>query len=107
MHTNKIRAGVIVLILCLSTSLFAQKNFFKDAEKAFNSHEYFTAIELYKKALSKAGKGKKAEVLFKTAECYRAINDMKQAETYYGKAIKAKYTDPIAVLYYADAKKIQ
>ncbi|MCC7301693.1 MAG: OmpA family protein [Bacteroidia bacterium] len=104
---KNIRAAAIVLFLSASVSLFAQKNFYRDAEKAFNSHEYFTAIELYKKALSKAGKAKKAEILFKTAECYRMINDMKQAETYYGKAIKAKYSDPIAILYYADAKKIQ
>jgi peptidoglycan-associated lipoprotein len=85
----------------------AQKNFFKDAEKAYNNGEYFAAIELYKKAYSKAPKKSKSEILFKTAECYRRINDYKQAETYYDKTIKAKYPDPIAILYLAEMKKMQ
>ncbi len=104
---KKIRTAAIILFISFTLPVLAQKNFYKDAEKAFDAHEYFTAIELYKKAIAKAKKGLKAEILFKTGECYRLINDMKQAETYYGKAIKAKYSDPIAILYYADAKKIQ
>jgi peptidoglycan-associated lipoprotein len=87
--------------------VFGQKNYYKDAEKAYMNHEYFTAIDLYKKAVTKAKKATKAEILFKTAECYRLINDQKQAESYYSKAIKAKYPDPVAHLYMANAKKAQ
>ena len=84
------RACLFVLVLLISVSAIAQKNFFKDAEKKFGSHEYYGAIDLYKAAYKKANKKQKPECLWKTAECYRSINDMKQAEIYYQKAIKAK-----------------
>ncbi len=98
---------MLVLVICVEAK--AQKNFLKDAEKAFSQNEYFKATELYKAAYPKAPKNKKAYILFKTAECYRSINDQRQAEIYYGKCIKAKYdqVDPDAQLYFADAKKIQ
>src|ERR1041385_8752156 len=96
-----------VMMIFSASNLMAQKNFFKDAEKAYGNNEYFAAIELYKKAYSKASKKNKAEILFKTAECYKNVNDAKQAETYYDKAIKAKYPDPLAKLYMADMKKMQ
>lgn len=98
----------IVLIGCIFLSLnsSAQKNFAKDADKAFENGDYFMAIENYKSAYSKSkDKQQKAEILFKTAECYRLIGENKQAETWYAKAIKAKYPDPKAVLHLADAKK--
>ncbi len=104
---TKIIAGLVV-ILIFSTNAMAQKNFSKDADKAFTNREYFNAIELYKKAYTKAKKKEeKALIIFRTAECYRLIGDAKQAEAWYIKAIKANYTDPKAKLYLADAKKTQ
>jgi len=95
-----------VLSLIFSVNASAQKNFSKDADKAFDQKEYFNAIELYKKAYSKAKKKEdKANIIFKTAECYRNIGDTKQQESWYAKAIKAKYADPKAILYLANAKK--
>ena len=94
------------VVLIFSTSMMAQKNFSKDADKAFTNKEYFNAIELYKKAYTKAKKKEeKALIIFRTAECYRLIGDAKQAEAWYIKAIKANYSDPKAKLYLADAKK--
>lgn len=98
----------VVIVSCISFSVnsYAQKNFAKDADKAFDNGDYFLAIENYKSAYSKSkDKQQKAEILFKTAECYRKIGENKQAETWYGKAIKAKYPDAKAVLYLANAKK--
>ena len=98
----------LAIILFFSTAAVAQKNFSKDADKAFDNQEYFNAIELYKKAFTKAKKKEdKAFIIFRTAESYRMINDNKQAEAWYTKAIKANYTDPKAILYLADAKKAQ
>jgi len=98
----------LAIIFCSALNVKAQKNFSADADKAFNNREYFNAIELYKKAYTKAKKKEeKATIIFKTAECYRMINDNKQAEAWYTKAIKAKYPDPNAILYLADAKKFQ
>lgn len=104
---TKLTAG-LAIILFFSTAAVAQKNFSKDADKAFDNKEYFNAIELYKKAYTKAKKKEdKALIIFRTAECYRLINDNKQAEAWYIKAIKANYTDAKAQLYLADAKKAQ
>ncbi|MFL5762311.1 MAG: OmpA family protein [Bacteroidia bacterium] len=100
--------AVLALSLLFSANAVAQKNFSKDADKAFDSKEYFNAIELYKKAYTKAKKKEdKAFIIFRTAECYRNIGDAKQAEAWYIKAVKANYTDPKAKLYLADAKKAQ
>jgi peptidoglycan-associated lipoprotein len=104
---TKLTAG-LAMILFFATTAVAQKNFSKDADKAFDNKEYFNAIELYKKAFTKAKKKEdKAFIIFRTAECYRMIADNKQAEAWYTKAIKANYTDPKALLYLADAKKAQ
>lgn len=106
MKNLKTLALTMALALAFSTGAYAQKNFSKDADKAFDQKEYFNAIELYKKAYSKAKKKEdKALILFKTAECYRYIGDTKQQEAWYAKCIKAKYSDPKAILYLANAKK--
>jgi len=99
-------ATTLSIIFAFSLSTQAQKNYSKDADKAAASKEYFSAIELYKKALSKTNKKEdKALVQFKIANCFKQINDSKQAEAWYIKTIKAKHPDPLAVLYLADAKK--
>ena len=93
-------------ILMFQVGAIAQKNFFRDAEKAFKTRQYYVAIELYKKAYaSTSKKDEKAKVIFQIAECYRLFGDIKNAEVWYEKAIKINYPDPKAQLYLADAKK--
>ena len=102
------RATLILALISISINVSAQKNFTKEADKAYDNKEYYSAIELYKKAYTKVPgnkKAQKAEILFKTAQCYKMIGDLKNQEGYYSKAIKANYPDPIAILYLADAKK--
>ena len=100
-----------LLLLCLAAiqGSFAQRNFYREAEKKFAQKEFYSAIAPYKKAYEKAPKKLKPEILFRIAMCYRNINEPKQAETYFSKCIKAHYdqTDPEAVLFYADAMKMQ
>jgi len=104
---NKLSVGLAVALF-FSVNLSAQKNFSKDADKAFENKEYFNSIELYKKAYTKATKKEqKALIIYRTAECYKMIGDAKQAVAWYVKAIKANYSDPKAKLYLADAKKAQ
>jgi len=103
---RKIALAAFVLFISLNAS--AQKNYAKEADVAYDNREFYTAIELYKKAYTKIPGNKKtlkAEMLFKTAECYRQINDLKNQENYYSKAIKARFEDPIVYLDLADAKK--
>ncbi len=95
-------------VMAFAFTINAQKNYLKDADLAYDNHQYFNAIELYKQAYTKEKKAdKKAKILFRTGESYHEINDLKGAETYYSKAIKAKYPDPIAVLKLADCLKAQ
>ena len=99
--------SLIICTLFFATT-FAQKNFYKEAEKKYATFEYFGAIDLYKAAYKKAPKKLKPECLWKTAECYRLINDIKQAEIYYQKAIKAKCERAsLAQLYLSDMMKMQ
>lgn len=95
-------------VIAFAFSVSAQKNFLKDADVAYENHQYFNAIELYKQAYTKVKKADaKAKILYRTAESYHEINDLKGAETYYSKAIKAKYPDPVAILKLADCLKAQ
>ena len=97
-----------VVTLVFSINVMAQKNFSLEADNAFNNKQYFNSIELYKKGYTKVKKKEdKAYIIFKIAECYRLTGDSKQAEAWYAKAIKANYTDALAKLYLADAKKAQ
>jgi peptidoglycan-associated lipoprotein len=96
---------VAFLALSLGTA-HAQKNFVRDADLAYKNKQYYNAVELYKKAIPKIKKKEeKARCTYMVAECYRAIYDNKQSESWYNKAIKAKYPDPKAHLYRAEALK--
>ncbi|MFI5148393.1 MAG: OmpA family protein [Bacteroidia bacterium] len=99
------------LILCCLTILFvfpatAQRNFLKDADKAYKNKKFYEAIEYYKKALVKTpNKAAKARIVFMLGECNRVAGYNKDAELWYSKAIIARYPDPVAHLYRAEALK--
>lgn len=98
-------------LILLALSVFVACGPTKDlqmAKQAYNNAEFTEAAELYKSALSKkVPKDQKPDIYFNVAECYRRNHDYKNAEVWYGKAIKAKYEEPVAVLYLADMKKAQ
>ena len=87
-----------------------EDNVAKDTKKAneyFEAKEYNNAVELYKRAFSKANSRKeKAQITYNQAECYRFMNDCKSAANYYKRAVKMKY-DEIAQLRYADMLRCQ
>jgi peptidoglycan-associated lipoprotein len=108
MKNLKKLALTTIAIMAFVFSVSAQKNYLKDADMAYENHQYFNAIELYKQAYTKVKKADaKSRILFRTGDAYHQINDLKGAETYYSKAIKAKYSDPIAILNLADVLKAQ
>ncbi len=99
---------ITTAVIAFVFSATAQKNYLRDADLAYENHQYFNAIELYKQAYTKVKKSDvKAKILYRTAQSYQEINDLKGAETYYNKAIKAKYPDPIALLNLAEVLKTQ
>ncbi|HTL83409.1 MAG TPA: OmpA family protein [Bacteroidia bacterium] len=107
MKLIKVLSVVVVFLLAFSVNGHAQKNYVRDADRAYESQQYYNAVELYKKGISKIkNKQEKARITFQIAECYRKMNDWKQAESWYGKAIKAKHNDDKMYLWYAEALKI-
>jgi len=107
MKSIKILLSIIALFVAISS--YAQKlpKEYEKAEEAYEYSEYADAIAQYKAAYAKIDdKVKKAEIIFKTAMCYKYLGKPREAELWFKKAISVKYPNPIIVLYYADAKKM-
>ena len=101
--------SITFLSLIISFSGFSQKknkNLIK-ADEAFENHEYFSAITLYKQALSGATDENKGYIFFRAGEASQEINDYKESESYFQKAIKANYTEPLVFLKLAEVLKIE
>lgn len=97
---------VAVVAGLFSLNVLAQTDHLQVANLAYEAKEYYTAINLFKKAYAKEKeKANKAEIIYRLAECYRYVNDSKQAETWYRKALSIKYPEPKVQLYFADAMK--
>jgi peptidoglycan-associated lipoprotein len=107
MKLLKVLSAVVIFMLAFTMNAHAQKNYIRDADRAFDSQQYYNASELYKKGLAKIkNKQEKARITYQIAECYRMMNDWKNAESWYSKAIKAKHNNDKMYLYFAEAKKI-
>lgn len=103
----------LLIALCVvSTGALAQqkRNFTQEADEAFENQQFYTAIDKYKKAYSKvkSNQAEKKRILYQIAECYRLTNNPKRAETQYKRLVRINYqkTNPLALLYYADALKL-
>jgi peptidoglycan-associated lipoprotein len=97
---------IVILVLAGCNSLFAQSKLHEKGDKAFETGEFYKAVEIYLEAYKKTdNKVEKAEIQFKTAECYRILNNSQKAESFYRKAITKGYQNPLAILYFADALK--
>lgn len=99
----------LTVLLMLSQSSFAQKNFAKEADAAFKNENFYTATEKYKKAIPKAKPEEKARMNYQLGESYRFLLEAEQAEVYYGKAMKLKYDkiNPDVILKLADVQRQQ
>src|SRR5688572_7937666 len=82
-----------VAVVSFSLSAFSQKAL-KKADEAFESHQYFNAVNLYKQAYASAPKDKRGMILFRSGVSSQKINDYKAAESYYQKSIAANYDNP-------------
>jgi peptidoglycan-associated lipoprotein len=97
----------LIIALVAGISTYAQRNFAEEADKKFNTEQYYDAIPLYKKAYTKVTKNRveRTRILFQVGVCYRMINDARNSESTFKRVIAAKYPDPLVYLYYADALK--
>lgn len=98
------------MILTFDASAQQKRNFTQEADQAFEDKMFNLAIEKYKKAYSKIKRNKveKNRISFQIAECYRLTNNIKKAEGEFKRLEKMQYykTNPLSLLYYADALKI-
>jgi len=82
----------------------------KKAIKAYSTYEageYYAAIDQFKDAYQKtADKKEKLNIAFYIAESYRLTNNPTQSELWYGKVIAKNYENPVAILHYAEALKM-
>src|SRR5690606_12716415 len=102
------KALPFLLFLFFSTTLLAQKDFTSEADAAYKGEQFYSAIDLFKKAYStEKDREKKTEIIYRIADCYRLVLDYQQAEVWYDKAIKAQYPDPIVQFYLAEVIKLQ
>jgi len=76
------------------------------AEVSYEIGEHFNAVEKYRKAYrSKKVKTDKAEIAFRIAESYYKISEFAKATVWYKNAIRRNYSEPMAMLHYADCLK--
>lgn len=105
---NRILILVILFSIGCHSVAPAQKRKADRAYAAFNSGEYFDAIDRFKDAYSKSKKADKAtrtELGFMIAECYRLTNDPKNAETWYRLAVKSSTSKPEAEFWLGESLK--
>jgi peptidoglycan-associated lipoprotein len=100
----------LVLILFVFAEINPALAQSKKAIKAYSTYEageYYAAIDQFKDAYQKtADKKEKLNIAFYIAESYRLTNNPKQSELWYGKVIAKNYENPVAILRYAEALKM-
>jgi peptidoglycan-associated lipoprotein len=102
----------VCLLFCISFVLFstgvsAQSKKAAKAYETFEAGEYFSAIDEFKDAYQKTtDKKEKLRMAFNIAECYRKTDNSSQASLWYGKVVAKDYENPLSILYYADALKM-
>ncbi len=98
---------VIALAGVYITPASAQNKKATKAYATFDAGEYYTAIDQFKDAYQKTtDKKEKLHMAFFIAECYRKTDNSSQAALWYGKVVAKDYENPLAILYYADALKM-
>ncbi len=89
-----------LFLLGSTSTIFAQKESFKKADKLYKQREYAAAIPMYEAALKAKDK---ASARFKLAYCYRMLNQMQKAEELYASLIGEKRIKAITYFYYGEA----
>lgn len=104
----RIAAYLLTVLLVFSFYTgYSQEEFYskntKRADIAFNTNEFYKALNLYKEIYKKTEtKDEKNYILFQIAECYRNMKQTQKAEIAYFKVISKNYPNPVIYFYYAD-----
>jgi peptidoglycan-associated lipoprotein len=98
---------ILLMAVLASNPLSAQGKKAAKANATFEAGEYYAAIDQYKDAYQKTSDKKdKLNIAFRIAECYRLTDNSSQAAMWYGKVVAKDYDNPLSILYYADALKM-
>ncbi len=97
-----VRFTLILLLVVLLSGCGAAK-YGKDAMLAHDIGEYSKAIKKYRKARKKEkDRDKRTLYTYAIAECYQSIGKYDYASPNYKSAILLGYSEPVAILHYAD-----
>lgn len=97
------KKSILLLILAISSFYLRGQSVLDKADTAFSQKEYFTAIELYQKALNKkAAPGKEKEIYYKIGASYSSILKYTEARTWIEKALENGFNEPRVFLAYGD-----
>ncbi|MBP1669116.1 MAG: ompA 2 [Bacteroidetes bacterium] len=95
------------LVFGISIVVSGQNRKAVKAYETFDAGEYYAAIDEFKRAYQQiSDKKEKLNIAFHIAECYRITNNSTQAALWYSKVVAKDYENPVAILYYADALKM-
>lgn len=98
---------IIVIFLVSLNDISAQSKKSFKAYETFASGEFYKAIDEFKEAYQKTtDKKEKLDIAFHIAESYRKTSNPLQSELWYRKVLDKNYENPLAILYYADALKM-
>ncbi len=98
---------ITAIIINLPAYVSGQNRKSIKAYQTFDAGEYFAAIDEFKRAYQQiTDKKEKLHIAFYIAECYRLTSNPSQAALWYGKVVAKDYENPLSVLYYADALKM-
>ncbi|MBN1924216.1 MAG: DUF2225 domain-containing protein, partial [Prolixibacteraceae bacterium] len=105
---KSVRYVLIFSLLAVCPQLATSQG--KKASKAyatFNAGEYYTAVDQFKDAYQNTtDKKEKLNIAYHIAECYRKMDNSPQAALWFGKVVAKDYENPLSILYYADALKM-
>jgi len=98
---------VTAFIINLPACVSGQNRKSIKAYQTFDAGEYYAAIDEFKRAYQQiTDKKEKLHIAFYIAECYRLTSNPSQSALWYGKVVAKDYENPLSVLYYADALKM-
>lgn len=95
-------------LLIVSPFIFYAQKYVEKADNSFDASEYSTAVTLYKSAYNKItdDAAMKARIAYRIGYCYRRLCKSDHAELWLAKAVELHYQDPVTILYYADALRM-
>ncbi len=98
---------IFFLLAVQAGSVSGQNKRSAKAYTTYDAGEYYAAIDQFKEAYQKTSdKKEKLNMAFHIAECYRKTDNAPQAALWYGKVIAKDYENPLSILYYADALRM-